>query len=200
MDYSGFGLYSEPQALRTSTVREEILRSSVEASQSRPVQSSGNQSQIRIRGSSSNVGGRLSQISEKIQPLELVFKNLTFSVVDKKETKRQRKTRRRGDEPIKKVILNNLNGIFRAGRLTAIMGPSGAGKTSLLDAIAGNLLGGQISGQVLVNGEDYTGKKIKEISGFVFQDDVLLATMTSALAPTKECKPRREKKASGRSY
>jgi len=58
------------------------------------------------------------------------------------------------------------------------MGSSGAGKTSLLDVIAGNLLGGQISGRIIVNGEDFGGKKIKEISGFVFQDDVLLPTMT----------------------
>ncbi|PJF17398.1 ABC-2 type transporter domain-containing protein [Paramicrosporidium saccamoebae] len=180
MDYTGFGIYSEPQALRTSEVREEILRSSVDPIQpARASQRGGNHSQIRIRGSNkASNNGRPSKLSEKVQSLELVFRNLTFSVVDKKETKRRKKAKKSGDGPAKKVILNNLDGIFRAGRLTAIMGPSGAGKTSLLDAIAGNLLGGQITGQVLVNGEDYTGKKIKEISGFVFQDDVLLATMT----------------------
>lgn len=141
-----------------------------------------------IRGSD----GRPSNLQERVQPLELVFRNLTFEVIDRrkeKEHKRQRKRRNKdnskqalkgepADSVPKKVILDHLDGIFRSGRLTAIMGPSGAGKTSLLDTLAGNLLGGEISGTVYVNGEDYSGKKIKEISGFVFQDDVLLPTMT----------------------
>lgn len=111
-------------------------------------------------------------LSDKLrqQPLELVFRNLSFTV--------ESKTRKIHGKKERKVILDNLDGMFRSGRLTAIMGPSGAGKTSLLDSIAGNLLGGQINGEILVNGEDYSGKKIKDISGFVFQDDVLLDTMT----------------------
>ncbi|CAH0714230.1 unnamed protein product, partial [Brenthis ino] len=34
-------------------------------------------------------------------------------------------------------ILKNVSGIFKSGQLTAIMGPSGAGKTSLLNALTG---------------------------------------------------------------
>lgn len=114
-------------------------------------------------------GNRPSQIKSRVQPLTLVFKELTFIVP---------LGRKHGRLAREKIILDKLSGIFRPGRLTAIMGPSGAGKTSLLDCLAGNLLGGQISGQVLVNNEDYSGKKIKAISGFVFQDDVMLETMT----------------------
>ena len=60
----------------------------------------------------------------KIEPLDLVFENLTYTVNDKIESKKQKKE-------IKKTILNDLTGYFIHGRLTAIMGPSGAGKTSL---------------------------------------------------------------------
>ena len=36
-----------------------------------------------------------------------------------------------------KTILNDLNGTIKAGQLTAILGPSGAGKTSLMNILAG---------------------------------------------------------------
>lgn len=139
-------------------------------------------SSVRIRSSIRASDGRPSELSERVPPLEVVFRDLTFVVTDRKK-RAQNKKRKRKDRHAKlvdedKVILNHLNGMFRAGRLTAIMGPSGAGKTSLLDAVAGNTMGGRITGTITVNGEDYSGKKIKEISGFVFQDDVLLPTMT----------------------
>lgn len=41
-------------------------------------------------------------------------------------------------EKEEKVILNKVSGTFYAGRLTAVIGPSGAGKTSLLKILAGN--------------------------------------------------------------
>lgn len=36
-----------------------------------------------------------------------------------------------------RMILQKVNGEFTAGELTAIMGPSGAGKTSLMNILAG---------------------------------------------------------------
>ena len=64
-----------------------------------------------------------------VEPLNLVFKDLTYKVIDEKESKLK-------GTNIEKIILNNLTGCFRHGRLTAIMGPSGAGKTSLLEVIS----------------------------------------------------------------
>lgn len=80
--------------------------------------------------------------------------------------------------PKEKKILVDLNGIFKAGRFTAILGASGAGKTTLLTVMAGEASSGKLEGKILVNGEEFTNKSMKEISGFVFQDDVLLETMT----------------------
>lgn len=74
-----------------------------------------------------------------------------------------------------KPILTNVTADFRSGRMTAVMGASGAGKTSLLYAMAGELPN---TGSLLVNGEEWTSRRVREISGFVFQDDVLLDTMT----------------------
>ena len=36
-----------------------------------------------------------------------------------------------------KRILHQMSGAFRSGQLTAILGPSGAGKTSLMNILAG---------------------------------------------------------------
>lgn len=46
--------------------------------------------------------------------------------------------------------------------LTAIMGPSGAGKTSLLDCLAGRKTVGDVSGTVRVNGEPITMAEVGE--------------------------------------
>jgi ABC-type transport system involved in cytochrome bd biosynthesis fused ATPase/permease subunit len=65
---------------------------------------------------------------DPVEPLEIVFRDLQFSVpVVDPVTKEQ---------SIKRV-LKGVTGVFRPGRLTVILGSSGAGKTSLLNAIAG---------------------------------------------------------------
>lgn len=81
-----------------------------------------------------------------------------------------------------KQILHNLNLAFVPGKLSVIVGPSGSGKTSLLSLIAG-IQGGvptnaKRTGKILMNGEEVSAEKIRKIVGFVFQDDVILETMT----------------------
>ena len=102
-----------------------------------------------------------------VEPLNLVFKDLTYKVIDEKESKLK-------GTNIEKIILNNLTGCFRHGRLTAIMGPSGAGKTSLLEVISKQSKLGEVKGNLYLNGNKVDIKTIKKISGFVFQEDVIL--------------------------
>lgn len=62
-----------------------------------------------------------------------------------------------------------------AGAIAVVMGPSGVGKSTLLDAIGGHLQPGfGISGQVLLNGRDVTHlpPEAREI-GVLFQDALL---------------------------
>ena len=77
-----------------------------------------------------------------------------------------------------KPILKSLTGVFSPGKMTAIMGASGAGKTTLLKAIAGEAVEGVLTGDVRVNGHVATTDDLRRVSGFVFQDDLLMATMT----------------------
>lgn len=86
----------------------------------------------------------------------------------------------KGREGKEKRILWNVSCDFKPGRLTAVMGSSGAGKTSLLKLVAGDKpKRSSHTGHVLVNGQSTSAQEIKKLSGFVFQDDVLLPTMTA---------------------
>ncbi|RKP14917.1 P-loop containing nucleoside triphosphate hydrolase protein, partial [Piptocephalis cylindrospora] len=83
-----------------------------------------------------------------------------------------------------KQILKNITGALRPGRFTVIMGASGAGKTSFLNLISGEARLGGTSGQVLINGKEVRGKEVRELTGFVQQDDLIMDTMTVREAVT----------------
>lgn len=57
------------------------------------------------------------------------------------------------------------------------MGPSGGGKTTFIDILAGRKNTGTIRGSILVNGAP-RDESFKTISGYVMQDDKMLGTLT----------------------
>ncbi|ELU05735.1 hypothetical protein CAPTEDRAFT_115120 [Capitella teleta] len=75
-----------------------------------------------------------------------------------------------------KEIIRNVSGIFKPG-MNAILGPTGSGKSSLLDMLAGRKNPKGLSGTLLVDGEKQP-KNFKSISGYVTQDDVVTGTLT----------------------
>ncbi|KAI0160619.1 hypothetical protein GGR57DRAFT_388693 [Xylariaceae sp. FL1272] len=77
-----------------------------------------------------------------------------------------------------KAILSGIRGICHPGEITAIMGASGAGKTSFLDILARKNKRGQSSGDFYVNGEKVTDTEFKSVVGFVDQEDTMLPTLT----------------------
>lgn len=71
-----------------------------------------------------------------------------------------------GGNKIKKYYsLQNISGNFLPGRFTAILGASGAGKTSFLSLLAGELDQGICSGTIQVNGKQISASDMKDISG-----------------------------------
>ncbi|XP_029706425.1 broad substrate specificity ATP-binding cassette transporter ABCG2b [Takifugu rubripes] len=98
----------------------------------------------------------------------VTFSNLHYCVQERKLC------RKHGPE---KYILKDVSGIMRPG-MNAIMGPTGSGKTSLLDVIAGrkNPVGLK-QGLVLVDGRVVTSE-LRLSSAYVVQDDILMGTLS----------------------
>ena len=77
-----------------------------------------------------------------------------------------------------KKLLNGVTGKLPSGRLCAIMGPSGAGKTTFLYTLCGKATYGTMSGDLRINGEQCGVDAYRASFGFVPQEDVMLRMMT----------------------
>ncbi|CAL9131904.1 unnamed protein product [Musa acuminata var. zebrina] len=69
-------------------------------------------------------------------------------------------------------LLRNVTGAFRPGVLTALMGVSGAGKTTLMDVLAGRKTGGYIEGDIRISGYPKKQETFARISGYCEQNDI----------------------------
>ncbi|XP_020274336.1 ABC transporter G family member 28-like isoform X2 [Asparagus officinalis] len=78
----------------------------------------------------------------------------------------------------KKKLLKCVTGKLMPGRIAALMGPSGAGKTTYLSAVAGKATGCDVTGLVLINGKQEPIRSYKKIIGFVPQDDIVHGNLT----------------------
>ncbi|KAK6779548.1 hypothetical protein RDI58_021732 [Solanum bulbocastanum] len=94
-------------------------------------------------------------------PIEISFKDLTITLKKKH-----------------KHLMRSVTGKLMPGRISAVMGPSGAGKTTFLSAVAGKLTQCTLSGIVLINGRAESIHSYKRITGFVAQDDIVHGNLT----------------------
>jgi len=69
-------------------------------------------------------------------------------------------------------LLRGVSGAFRPGVLTALMGVSGAGKTTLMDVLAGRKTGGYIEGDIRISGYPKNQATFARISGYCEQNDI----------------------------
>lgn len=98
-------------------------------------------------------------------PVDLTFEKLVYEV--KAST---------GNDTLK--LLNEVSGAFVSGRMCALMGSSGAGKTTLMDVIAMRKTSGTITGTIQLNGFDQEKTSFLRCSGYVEQFDVQQAELT----------------------
>ena len=99
------------------------------------------------------------------EQVALTFKDLTYSVdLGKKQGT--------------KVILDGISGCFKPGRLTALFGASGCGKTSLMDVLARRKNTGTIEGEIRFAGAPCKKENIKHLCGYVEQFDNLVEILT----------------------
>mmetsp|Transcript_27613 Transcript_27613/g.55261 ORF Transcript_27613/g.55261 Transcript_27613/m.55261 type:complete len:1005 (-) Transcript_27613:1103-4117(-) len=75
-------------------------------------------------------------------------------------------------------VVDRASGKLREGTLTAVMGGSGTGKTSLLNALSGRAYYGEVTGSILINGRNGRIEDHKHLVGFVPQDDFVNGELT----------------------
>lgn len=69
-------------------------------------------------------------------------------------------------------LLKDMTGAFKPGVLTALMGVSGAGKTTLMDVLFGRKTGGIIEGLITIGGYPKVQETFARISGYCEQTDI----------------------------
>ncbi|CAN1280693.1 Pleiotropic drug resistance protein 1, partial [Linum perenne] len=100
------------------------------------------------------------------EPHSITFDDVIYSVDMPQEMKAQ------GVDEDKLVLLKGVSGAFRPGVLTALMGVSGAGKTTLMDVLAGRKTGGYIEGDITISGYPKKQETFARISGYCEQNDI----------------------------
>uniref|UniRef100_A0A7N0TS87 ABC transporter domain-containing protein n=2 Tax=Kalanchoe fedtschenkoi TaxID=63787 RepID=A0A7N0TS87_KALFE len=116
-----------------------------------------------------SVGSTQRKNKGMVLPFEqhsLTFDNIVYSVDMPMEMKSQ------GVMEDRLVLLKGVSGAFRPGVLTALMGVSGAGKTTLMDVLAGRKTGGYIEGDITVSGYPKKQDTFARVSGYCEQNDI----------------------------
>ncbi|KAM0962434.1 hypothetical protein ACFX2A_022042 [Malus domestica] len=118
--------------------------------------------------SSQTVGGKFNcgRMVLPFEPLTISFKDVQYYVATTPEM------RKHGFKQKKLQLLKDITGAFRPGILTALMGVSGAGKTTLMDVLSGRKTGGTIEGDIRIGGHPKVQKTFARISGYCEQTDI----------------------------
>ncbi|KAH9666391.1 ABC transporter G family member 40 [Citrus sinensis] len=144
------------------------------ASSSGQITPSGSADDIRRRDSSSQSLETITEANQPkrrgmvlpFEPHSLTFDDVTYSVDMPQEMKL------RGVLDDRLVLLNSVSGAFRPGVLTALMGVTGAGKTTLMDVLAGRKTTGYVTGNITISGYPKKQETFARISGYCEQNDI----------------------------
>ncbi|XP_071709127.1 pleiotropic drug resistance protein 1-like isoform X13 [Rutidosis leptorrhynchoides] len=99
-------------------------------------------------------------------PLSIAFDEIRYAVDMPQEMKAE------GVAEDRLELLKGISGAFRPGVLTALMGISGAGKTTLMDVLAGRKTGGYIEGSITISGYPKKQETFARVAGYCEQTDI----------------------------
>ncbi|KAJ7564272.1 hypothetical protein O6H91_02G010500 [Diphasiastrum complanatum] len=100
------------------------------------------------------------------QPLVVSFENINYKIDMPPEMKQH------GFKETKLQLLSDITGAFRPGVLTALMGVSGAGKTTLMDVLAGRKTYGYVEGDIRISGFPKMQETFARVAGYCEQTDI----------------------------
>ncbi|XP_071915842.1 pleiotropic drug resistance protein 2-like isoform X5 [Coffea arabica] len=130
--------------------------------------------QLAVRSAQENGNSIVSETSIQtargmvlpFQPLSLAFNHVNYYVDMPAEMKTQ------GVDEERLQLLRDISGAFRPSILTALVGVSGAGKTTLMDVLAGRKTGGYIEGSISISGYPKNQETFARVSGYCEQNDI----------------------------
>ncbi|KAH7846608.1 hypothetical protein Vadar_016014 [Vaccinium darrowii] len=172
--------FGKPRAIITEeTLTDRIAKETGELVElsSRGNNPTGKGHEVRSSVTSRSMSSRVGSMTEDgqtrrrgmvlpFESLSIIFDEIRYAVDMPQEMKHQ------GIPEDQLELLKGVSGAFRPGVLTALMGVSGAGKTTLMDVLAGRKTGGYIGGRITISGYPKKQETFARIAGYCEQTDI----------------------------
>ncbi|OWZ15246.1 ABC transporter [Phytophthora megakarya] len=114
----------------------------------------------KILSAKSEIAVTVPNREKNFVPVTVAFQDLWYTVPNPRNKK----------ESVD--LLKGVSGFALPGKMTALMGATGAGKTTLMDVIAGRKTGSKFRGKILLNGFPATDLAIRRCTGYCEQLDI----------------------------
>ncbi|KAG0465358.1 hypothetical protein HPP92_019522 [Vanilla planifolia] len=161
-----FGKSQPTMSEETLKEKEENIMRKIDESSTKANNFEGHGNKSRAKNANAAIESHNRGMVLPFTPLSVAFDNIRYSVDMPQEMKA------RGIQEDRLELLKGVSGSFRPGVLTALMGISGAGKTTLMDVLAGRKTGGYIEGSIMINGYPKKQETFARISGYCEQNDI----------------------------
>ncbi|PIA64438.1 hypothetical protein AQUCO_00100133v1 [Aquilegia coerulea] len=150
----------------------KLQTSSTNANESNSIEHNSTKRHSKVKDSDQTNAIRRKGMVLPFKPLAMAFENVNYFVDMPAEMKQQ------GVHDDRLQLLHSVSGSFRPGVLTCLMGVSGAGKTTLMDVLAGRKNGGYIEGSITISGYPKRQETFTRISGYCEQNDIHSPNLT----------------------
>lgn len=158
----------ELEAARIEAVkRREAMATSRDQQREKEMKKLDKDVEMGVRNVTGEAGEETAQGSIPFQKITLVWRDLRYFVPNPSYN-----SKTKDDTPEKLELLKGITGYAEPGQLTALMGGSGAGKTTLMDCVAGRKTIGEITGDISVNGHPKVQATWSRVMGYVEQMDI----------------------------